>query len=54
MRRFRAKARRLLQLYSRWQETRQDDLQQKCLGLLSEILVIQPTFNLRQEFQEAF
>ena len=53
-RKFKAKARRLLKLYSLWQETRRADLQRKCEGLLGEILDIEPDFNLRREFQTAF
>jgi len=53
-RKFNAKARRLLKLYSLWQETRREDLQIKCMGLLGEILAIEPAFNLRGEFQTAF
>lgn len=53
-RKFNAKARRLLRLYSLWQETRREDLQTKCMGLLGEILNIEPGFNLRQEFKTAF
>ncbi len=51
---FKTKAKRLLKLYSLWQETRREDVQQKCVGLLGEILDIEPGFNLRREFQIAF
>ena len=53
-RKFKAKAKRLLKLYSLWQETRREDIQQKCMGLLGEILDIEPSFSLRREFQGAF
>jgi len=53
-RRFKTKAKKLLRLYSLWQETRREDIQRQCLGLLGEILIREPRFNLRQEFQEAF
>ncbi|HXV27636.1 MAG TPA: hypothetical protein VD913_01590 [bacterium] len=53
-RNFKSKAEKLLRLYSLWQETRRDDLQRRCLGLLGEILNREPRFNLRQEFKEAF
>ncbi len=53
-RKFKVKARRLLRLYSLWQETRRDDLQQKCMDLLGEVLDMEPGFNLRREFQNAF
>jgi hypothetical protein len=53
-RKFKAKAKRLMQLYSLWQETRREDLQHKCMGLLGEILDLEPGFSLRREFQAAF
>ena len=53
-RKFQVKAKRLLRLYSLWQETRREDLQQKCMGLLAEILDMEPSFNLRGQFQDAF
>jgi len=53
-RKYKAKARRLLQLYSLWQETRREELQQKWMGLLGEILDLEPEFSLRREFQNAF
>lgn len=53
-RRFHAKARRLMRLYSEWHETHRDDLQHKCMSLLSEILTVDPRFCLRREFQRAF
>lgn len=53
-RRLRAKAKRLLQLYSLWHETYRGDLQRQCVGLLREILSIEPHFSLRHEFQKAF
>ncbi len=52
--RMQAKERRLLQLYSLWQETRSGELQKRCLGLLRELMSIDPAFSLRREFQEAF
>ncbi len=54
VRRFQVKARRLLKLYSRWQETRNEDVQRQCLSLLGEILAIDPKFSLRRAFQDAF
>ena len=51
---FRMKEKKFLQLYSLWQETRREDLQKKCLGLLGEILRIRPGFSLRSEFEMAF
>ena len=54
LRKFQVKARRLLQLYSLWQETRRDEIQRKCLGLLKEIQAIDPRYNIRQEFRDAF
>ncbi len=51
---FRIKEKKFLQLYSLWQETRRDDLQKKCLGLLGEILRLRPQFSLRTEFNTAF
>lgn len=48
------KAKKLLRLYSQWQETRQDFFQKQCLKLLSEILSVNPGFRLRREFQSAF
>jgi hypothetical protein len=53
-RKFREKADKLLRLYSLWQETRREEFQRQCLTLLSEILVQDPNFNLRREFQKAF
>jgi len=53
-RKFKLKAKRLLQLYSLWQETRREDVQEKCMGLLGEVLELEPEYNLRQEFQNAF
>lgn len=53
-RRFRTKERRLLQLYSQWQETRRYDLQERWMGLLGEMLAVRPGFSLRKEFQRAF
>ena len=48
------KTRRLMQLYSVWQETRREEIQQKCLALLGDVIATDPNFNLRQEFQKAF
>ncbi|MFZ5801850.1 MAG: hypothetical protein ACOY3K_01890 [Candidatus Omnitrophota bacterium] len=49
-----SKARRLLRLYSRWNTTRDGQMQQECLTLLSEIMTEQPRFNLRRIFSGAF
>lgn len=54
VRKFRAKERKLLRLYSLWHETHRDDLERQCLTLLGEILAVQPQFKLRNEFQSAF
>ena len=43
-----------MQLYSLWQETRNEEVEKKCLGLLGEVLAQDPKFSLRQEFQTAF
>lgn len=51
---FRIKEKKFLQLYSLWQETRRDDLQRKCLGLLGEMVRLRPGFSLRSEFNSAF
>lgn len=51
---FRTKQKRLLQLYSLWQETRQENVQRQMMGLLGEILAVEPGFTLRPQFQEAF
>ena len=53
-RKFRAKEKRLLQLYSLWHETRREEIQRRCLGLLGELLSLEPRFSLRHEFQLAF
>lgn len=53
-RKFRAKARRLLRLYSQWHETHREDLQRKCVLLLSEIQAVEPRFSLRNVFDKAF
>lgn len=53
-RNLRTKQKKLLQLYSLWQETHREDLQRKWLSLLGEVLSIDPSFNLRREFQMAF
>ena len=53
-RKFRAKEKRLLRLYSLWQETRREDVQERCVKLLREILALEPTFSLRHEFDRAF
>jgi len=54
VRKTRLKAKRLLQLYSLWQETRREEVEKECLGLLGEILAVNPKFSLRKEFQHAF
>lgn len=54
VRKFQSKAKRLLRLYSLWHETHRDDLERKCMLLLSEILAVEPRFSLRREFQKAF
>lgn len=54
VRKLQAKARRLMRLYSLWHETHREDVQQKCIMLLSEILAVEPRFSLRREFQKAF
>ena len=54
VRKCRVKARRLLRLYSLWHETRREDLQRKCMRLLSEILAVEPRFSLQHEFRKAF
>ena len=54
VRSFRTKEKRFLQLYSLWQETRREDLQKNCLGLLGEIVRLKPGFSLRSEFETAF
>ena len=54
VRKLQAKAKRLLRLYSLWHETHSDEVQRKCMLLLSEILVVEPRFSLRREFQKAF
>jgi len=51
---FRSKEKRFLQLYSLWQETRREDIQKQCLGLLGELMRINPGFSLRSEFTAAF
>lgn len=53
-RRLRVKAKRLLQLYSLWHETHRGELERQCVGLLREILAMEPHFSLRHEFQKAF
>ncbi|HLD70107.1 MAG TPA: hypothetical protein VJA17_05010 [Candidatus Omnitrophota bacterium] len=53
-RKFRAKERRLLKLYSLWQETRREEVQRQCLGLLMQIMALKPHFSLRHEFDKAF
>ena len=50
----RLKAEKLMRLYSLWQETRRRDLKRQCLGLLNEILTVEPNFSLRHEFEMAF
>ena len=54
VRSLRAKEKRLIQLYSLWHETHQDSVQKKWISLLGEVLTIDPSFNLRQEFRMAF
>ena len=54
VRRFQAKARKLMRLYSLWHETQRDDVKKQCLRLLGEILAVQPRFSLRKEFRDAF
>lgn len=53
-RNLRAKERKLIQLYSLWHETRQESVQRKWISLLSEVLSVDPSFNLRREFVVAF
>ena len=52
--RFRAKARRLLRLYSLWHKTHREEIERQCLAILGEILAAEPHFSLRREFQKAF
>jgi len=54
VRKSRLKAKKLLQLYSLWQETRREEVEKECLGLLGEILAVNPKFSLRRQFQHAF
>lgn len=54
VRRFRAKARRLFQLYSLWHATHREVFQRRYLKLLAEILALEPSFAPREEFQKAF
>lgn len=54
VRNFDDKAKKLLQLYSTWQETRRTGMERQCLALLGEILAIDPQFSLREEFRNAF
>lgn len=54
VRNLRSKAKRLLRLYSLWHATHREDVQRKCVVLLSEIMAVEPRFNLRREFQKAF
>ncbi len=53
-RKMQGKSRKLLQLYSLWQETRSEKVQRQFLGLLGTILAKQPNFNVRPIFQTAF
>ena len=53
-RKFQAKARRLLRLYSLWHETHREEIHRRCVRLLGEILLVEPRFNLRRQFQKAF
>lgn len=48
------KSRKLLRLYSQWQETRQEAIQRRCLTLLGEILAVEPHFSLQGTFRKAF
>lgn len=48
------KARRLLKLYSLWHKTHREDIEAQYLHLLSDILMVNPRFKLRNEFQRAF
>ncbi len=50
----RSEQEKLLRLYSLWQETRRDDIKRRCFWLLGKILVRQPHFSLRRDFQAAF
>ena len=54
VRRFKAKARKLLKLYSLWHMTHQEEIERRYLALLGEILAAEPRFSLRREFQKAF
>ncbi|MBI3307093.1 MAG: hypothetical protein HYZ84_04740 [Candidatus Omnitrophica bacterium] len=54
VRRFRAKQRQLMRLYSLWQETKREDIQRQFLWILGEILAVKPSFNLWNEFKKAF
>lgn len=53
-RKFRVKADRLLRLYSLWHETHREEVQREWLSVLTEILLQDPQFSLRREFQRAF
>ena len=54
VRRFRAKARKLLRVYSQWHLTHQEELERRYLTLLAEILAVNPRFNMHQQFRKAF
>ncbi len=53
-RKFRIKADRLLKLYSLWHETHRKEVEREWLNVLTEILIQDPNFSLRREFQRAF
>lgn len=53
-RKFRMRADRLMRLYSLWHETHREEVQREWMRVLSEILVQDPNFSLRREFQRAF
>lgn len=53
-RKFESKAKQLMRLYSLWHSTHREEVQQKCIMLLSEILAVEPRFSLRREFRKAF
>ena len=53
-RRFHAKAKKLLRLYSLWHATHREEVQRQCLRLLGEILAVEPRFSLQREFRKAF
>lgn len=53
-RKLRSKANELLKLYSLWHETHRDEFERRCIRLLGEILLMEPGFSLRRQFQRAF